>query len=1384
MKIHDFSTRLLRDFIYPQILKDHDGLRLPPSVIFWHSPDNILVPITRTGFLKGAKGVYVDIRDIYNVSAIGNYKHTTNNNKRLIQSQEKQFKYLKRTKNTVSISQNELLILHYGGITSANRYSAHPLNNYYKWYNSLITIVNDLKSVRTDKPLIIRMVIPDILPSRVMLDKHRPVTKTSTLDDLITSGHLNILELWRFINPDETNTSLLKLIPIDKMNQVELMLSCNNKILLINLGVLYASVKEHNYTNIRGLNSVPGNTMKKVLYKMLYTFTTETGVYTQDLKTAKQKDIKISIAKIRNSDSSKDDVIDIDKMLEEEVVEPEVVKVVVDDDTDNIQAVDEVSVTSTTNDIENQSVAYESLNDIKDEQLDYNYLISQQLDSMLENKVITKKKYSDLKDSIVKQMSKPAPYVGSGSISDMLDSKKDDYNLDSNKINSNKVVFLEEHNRDRVSDLKQAYKKKQYDKDILRSFYAMQKSGMIVKDYSITNQSTILGSIDRHSVVLQPINGRATTVHIDIPVFDEYGTFKLSGNEYKMISQRTDLPIRKISNNRVALSTFYGKLFIDTARAKKDDLGYWLQKKIVQSEDTSELILLSPKLYDVTVPSLYGTISRYTKSFRIHNYKFEFNYHDRAKLFKDNIDLKSIEDNVVVVGIDKKQTPIVMDFNNRLFKYENNEYREIEDLFTLLDIEQHTAPIEYSTVKIYKKTIPVVILLSYYIGLDKLLKLYKVKYTRHEPNERIHKDIIHNSLVFKFKDIKLVLPRDYGEHDTLFAGLNTIKSTLADINYRVMNDRGSFETLFSKEEYASLYTNEIRILEHMYVDPVAESNLKIMKEPITFKGLLIRANELLIDDNYINPGNISQVTIKGNERVAGMLYHTLTNALKEHRNRSVFAKSSLTIAPHTVLYKITDDSTSVIVDNINPIALLKQDEKVTFLGHQGRSKEGVGKETRKMHPSEIGVMSEASPDSGDVGIASYLTADPAITNLRGMCEDVNPKKTTHINMLSSTAMLAPFSDKDDVKRTNFTNVMASHIVPTNNMEVPCVRTGYETIVPIRVSDKYAQCAKRDGVVVAVTKTHITIKYHASETDKEEVVKIKLGEWTTKVESDSTYTHKLITSMVKNQEFVKDDTLVYDSLFFEPDVFNPNRVLYKQSTNVTVALLEDPQTYEDSSVISNGLTSKLSLNVTKLKSVVLKASDNIVDIKPIGSNVVPSDTLFTISNNVLAGTDLDERSIQILQSLRANSPKAKVSGVIKNIVIYYNAELNELSDSIRKIVEVSDKYLLTNYGYTGRVDQKYSINGIPLLEGTIEVKVYLEVLENMGVGDKAIVGNQLKCTVGEVMSKMVTEDETTEVDLIFSAKSIAARIVNSPDLIGTTSMCLKQITKNVCDEYFK
>lgn len=64
--------------------------------------------------------------------------------------------------------------------------------------------------------------------------------------------------------------------------------------------------------------------------------------------------------------------------------------------------------------------------------------------------------------------------------------------------------------------------------------------------------------------------------------------------------------------------------------------------------------------------------------------------------------------------------------------------------------------------------------------------------------------------------------------------------------------------------------------------------------------------------------------------------------------------------------------------------------------------------------------------------------------------------------------------------------------------------------------------------------------------------------------------------------------------------------------------------------------------------------------------------------------------------------------------------------------------------------------------------------------KLVFGNQMKSIISNVVEKPYIAEDGTVVDITFSRQSVANRIVNSIDLIGTSNTVLSLIEKEAIE----
>lgn len=365
------------------------------------------------------------------------------------------------------------------------------------------------------------------------------------------------------------------------------------------------------------------------------------------------------------------------------------------------------------------------------------------------------------------------------------------------------------------------------------------------------------------------------------------------------------------------------------------------------------------------------------------------------------------------------------------------------------------------------------------------------------------------------------------------------------------------------------------------------------------------------------------------------------------------------------------------------------------------------------------------------------------------------------------------------------SIQNSHIIATDGYRQGSIRSEYEYVLANRTSDMFAYTAKKNGKVISKTSNGIIVEYEDGERKG-----ITLGRVYGKAEG-SVYPHDIVTNLSENDTVVKGTMIAYNKGFFEQDILDPTNVIFKKSMNVKVALLESNQTFEDSSSISSSISSQLRASTTKVKSIVVKFNQNLIDIVKVNQEIFPNDVLVIIEDEITSTTSVfDEESLAVLKRLSNQAPVSKYEGNIDKIEVLYHGDKQDMSPTIKSLADKSDKLLADicrSSGkpvITGRVNDEYRVGGNPLTIDTAEIKFYITIKTDTGTGDKIIFGNQLKSVIGEVMDYKVTTESGEDIQAIFGFRSILARIVESPVIMGTTTTLLKIIAAKAVEIYNK
>lgn len=937
-------------------------------------------------------------------------------------------------------------------------------------------------------------------------------------------------------------------------------------------------------------------------------------------------------------------------------------------------------------------------------------------------------------------------------------------------------------------DFDQKYVKEVMQKDVVNLVLGFQKAGYAITDYKVERQVDALNDLYDYTVKVSPVNGAPSTLRFQLPVVDKNGKYKVGGIKYYMRKLRFDKPIRKISPSTVALSTYYGKLFVDRSEKRRNDYGEWLKDAMNVAALTNPPLITDIVYGNVfgdsqPVPRTYSAIAKEIISFTAAGINFVFDYSNIGKNFP-NWNGKGD----VPVGRRGKQT-VTMDKEGNLISGPDR----LGHISKLFGADPINRPNELVTISILGQEFPLAIVLSYLQGLTQFVEGLEIKPQRRTKGSRVQPDA--NSFEIVFADEIWRIPRITHPDVLIYSSFLLWKNVIKNYSVGELDNQDNYNALLSDAQLSGRYLYEFNNLQSLFIDPIAEENLEAMNEPTEFIPLLKKAAFYLATDEYPSDLSSEGSLFKGYERMAGAVYRTMAEAVRRHSSSNMSSKAQLDFPPFEVLSYIQKDPSVSLVEDSNPIHNLKEKENMTYSGTGGRGKRSMTRRTRAFHPSDIGIRSESSVDNGDVGINCFLSANPNLTSLRGTArtEKDLSKEKGFSNILSTSALVSPFSTYDDPKRVNFIGIQSSHKIASVGDDLGPIRTGYELIMAHRTDDIFSTAAKGPGVIAEKGKNYVIVKYDDAELGED---RIELGR-KFGIVTGHTVPHEIVCDLEVGKRVDKGNIVAFHPGFYARDWRDPSQVAMKNGYTANILLVENNSTFEDASLISERTSQKLVTNVTHTRVLMVNFNQAIRNLVVEGQHVDNEDTLAFIEDEVSANFDyFDESTMETLKRLGNPAPRAKHVGTVERIEVFYFGEKEDMSESVRKVADKYDaqrakmaKLLGTENARTGQVFSPSRIDGMPLEIDMMAIRIYITHSRGMGDGDKIVVGNQKKSVVSGVYKGICRTTEPVlpggqpwDIDIQFSYRAINARIVNSAMLLGMGNILIENIQQEMLKAY--
>lgn len=321
-----------------------------------------------------------------------------------------------------------------------------------------------------------------------------------------------------------------------------------------------------------------------------------------------------------------------------------------------------------------------------------------------------------------------------------------DISLEPAAIDPKKMGYLPDESActSSVLTFDHSYLKKSFNKHLVETITGFRKQGVFLTDIKTRHENDRMNNFIHYTLKYEDINGKQSTVKFRLPQINRDGRLRIDGKYHVLKKQRINLPIVKISDTEVSLSSNYNKTRVERNTNKAHNFFAFIDN-LINSDKSSAIIEFGKCATNLPLPYEYSCLAeRYRSiSFVQNNISWQlwFDYNNRADHFDDKEDKLLLLEKEYGIYIGKTQDEwLFMDANCQIRSvYKNNGENPQFSYATLTDILRESlkegetiakkAVTEWVNVKILDKMLPVIFLLGFQYGLRNTLDYLGIEYT-------------------------------------------------------------------------------------------------------------------------------------------------------------------------------------------------------------------------------------------------------------------------------------------------------------------------------------------------------------------------------------------------------------------------------------------------------------------------------------------------------------------------------------------------------------------------------------------------------------------------------------------------------------------------------
>lgn len=955
------------------------------------------------------------------------------------------------------------------------------------------------------------------------------------------------------------------------------------------------------------------------------------------------------------------------------------------------------------------------------------------------------------------------------------------------------------------------------DKDISAAMYRLSQLAypISIVDVNVEDTSTVMDYVYTYKYKLEDSFGKQFTLTFDYPKFINNRFMKLRGNQKTLNGQLLLMPCIKTETDTVQVVSNYNKIFIRLAGMANKSTNY-----------SDVLGKALGKIADGKVKIPNFKVTRGDNSSVCSIYELPVDYVDIASQFnrvetKDWIYFFDQGIYYEVYNADKTQgIPYAVNKENGTILYYSGEnyqssatggtYMMTQMMVRSMSIDspQFTELVEsikpakrlaYSQASIMASHIPLVVVIGYGLGLSKLIRklglpedeLYGWKDVR--PRLTMYSDASY----IKFADGYFVYPNTY-VNSILFSGLDQVDCS---IYKRFEVDGRSMWLDFLDQFGGRILADGLDNFEELFLDPITQQVCKECHLPTEYYDLLLYGNALLADTAFNRHVDITGNRYRSNEIVAGYFYKCLCRAYEEYKlniKRGRKANTTLSMKRSAVIDAVLADPMSSDLSTLTPLLEVEMANTVSFKGLSGMNADrAYSLDKRTFDDSMINKVALSTGFASNVGIVRQTTIDMQIEGERGYIKPTKKDDMSITKTFSMSEAVTPFcSTHNDPFRTAMTFIQSTkHSMLTEKSSPTLITNGADQAMVHMVSDTYAFKAKANGTVKEVTADYILIQYDNGGSDYVDT--------TDRVEKNSDggfyVPMKLDADVKPGQRIKQGDVVAHNPYCFSRKIGESDMLTYQPGLLTKIAIMNTDEGFEDSCSIDTWLSEAMSSRVIAEVDCTLGAMTNVYEIVKIGQPIQEGEPLIIFQNefdekdaNILLKNITDGDMVSDLGRIRK---KSKYTGIVKDIKIYRTCEIEELSDSLQKIIKDYEKAIKAKRAFYNKnkihgeqwLEPDHKMDPTGRLKDVDGVKFffYIEYFDQMGVGDKTVAEAANKGVVkyiipegDECYSEFRPEEK---VHAFFAARSFNARMVCSPWISGAINKTMIELDRRVKKE---